>query len=123
MATSATVALSYGGMHTASAVEDKAAPAQSLFRPVQEMHIANTGATLLRGAKITAISPTFILVSLGWGATSLAWTVPNDPNTHYVDSHGEKIDRSALSSGDIVTITGSLVEQGTVDAQYVRLSK
>ncbi len=94
--------------------------------PMQEVHIANSGATLLRGARISVITPAEIRVTLGWGTTAFQWSVPMNPNTQFVNSSGEKMERGDLRIGDTVTITGTLVPASivpTVNAQYIRVSK
>ncbi len=91
--------------------------------PMLEMHIANNGLVLLRGAHVLSISGTTIRVALAWGENNLTWNVNTEYNTQFLTTAGEKRVLADIRIGDIVTVTGMLVSGGTeptVNAAFVR---
>lgn len=126
VAAAATALFNYSAVAPAVA----ASPAKTIKQvvvaaPMQEVHIANNGATFLRGATVVSVSAAELMVKVAWGGTTLYWNIPNDPSTHFVGQSGEKIDRGDIHIGDTVMVTGSIVggSNFTVDAQYVRLTR
>lgn len=91
-----------------------------------EMHIANDGLVLLRGAQVVSVSGNSVHVALLWGTSNFAWDLEITSNTKFLGSSGEKESLSQLAVGDTVTATGMLVESGAesvVDTQYIRKLK
>lgn len=91
--------------------------------PMLEVHIANNGLVLLRGAHVLSISGSTIHVGMAWDSSSFTWQVETNYNTKILNSKGEKQTLADIESGDTVTVTGMLVGGGgepTVDATFVR---
>lgn len=90
--------------------------------PFLEMHIANNGLALLRGATVLSISGGTLRVGMTWGSADFAWKITTDSGTKFLTTNGkETIDDIAV--GDIVTVTGILKSSGTepvIEADYVR---
>lgn len=100
-----------------------AAASASEKAPMQEVHIANNGLTLLRGARVVSISGSVIRVSMIWGSSSFIWQVRTDSNTKFEMSTGESSTFANVQVGDAVTVTGMLSNSGaepSISAQYVR---
>jgi RecJ-like exonuclease len=90
---------------------------------MREIHVANNGLMLVRGAHVVSIDGTTIRAALGWGATNFAWDVQTDATTLYFDATGKRMTYTDLQIGDIITISGMLVpseSQSIIQAQYVR---
>ncbi len=112
---SGTVYLSASGQPAAVTSTKKA--------PMLEVHIANNGLMLLRGATVISNSRGTIRVGMVWGSADFTWTVTTDFGTKYLTSKGEKETLEDIKVGDIVTITGMLIESGaepTINAEHVR---
>ena len=94
--------------------------------PVQEVHIANSGFTLVRGARVVAVEGTQIRVQVAWSATAFTWEVATDIGTKFYASSGEKETLAGIQVGDIVTVSGHLAQQSgepVINADFVRESK
>lgn len=114
-ASSGTVYLSASGQPAVATSTKKA--------PMLEVHIANNGLMLLRGATVISNSRGTIRVGMVWGSADFTWTVKTDFGTKYLTSKGEKETLEDIEVGDIVTITGMLTESGaepTINAEHVR---
>lgn len=91
--------------------------------PMREVHIANNGLVLLRGARVTSIGGNVIHVGITWGTSNVTWAVATTQFTKFLTPAGEKGGLEDIRIGDIVTVTGSLVASGiepTVDTDIVR---
>ncbi len=91
--------------------------------PVLEIHIANNGIILLRGARIVSITGGALQVDMAWGAADFTWLLNTNTNTKFIASNGEKETLADLQTGSTVTVTGQLVGSGgepTIDAEFVR---
>lgn len=91
--------------------------------PILEVHIANNGLTLLRGARVLSISGSNIRVGMTWGSSNFSWMVQADHATKFLNAKGEKETAANIHIGDIVTVTGTIVRSGaepTVNADVVR---
>ena len=98
-------------------------PTQPVVAVTQEVHIANNGLTLLRGAHITAVSPDTIEVALSWGGAQFTWNVHTAFGTELMDGTGKKVQMNSFHVGDTVTVTGKLQNSGSIPnvvAQYIR---
>ena len=124
------LSLSTGNSVTKSASSDtvylsgKAAPASTTVEdPVLEVHIANNGLTLLRGARVLSISAGTIRVGMTWGAADFTWMVQTNYSTKFVNAEGGKETVANIHVGDIVPVTGPIVRSGSlpvVNADVVR---
>ena len=98
-------------------------PATATASTQQELHIANDGLTLVRGAQLVNMNGSTMQVALSWGGIDMQWNVVLQYNTEYMNNNGTKIDKSAIHEGDIITVTGTLQNGGSetsLNAQYVR---
>lgn len=91
--------------------------------PIREVHIANTGLMLLRGATVLSNTGSEIRVGMEWGSADFAWTLKVDSNTKYLTAKGVPQTSKDVVVGDFVTVTGMLITSGAeprIDAEYVR---
>jgi hypothetical protein len=100
-------------------------------KPSTEVHIANNGLVLLRAAKVVSVNGTTLTLSTAWGSNTFTWTVrtaasssgKHNYGTQFIDLHGDAVASGAISSGDLVTVTGMLdtsTKEPTLDADTVR---
>lgn len=82
--------------------------------------IGQSGNILVRGATVSAVNDTTITATTAWGNHINSWFVQTDGDTKYVNASGDVASRSTFSLGSLISFTGSLVGQGTVDASVVR---
>ena len=90
--------------------------------PMLEVHIANNGLMLLRGATVISNSFGVIQVSMKWGFADFVWRVQTTSGTKFFTSKGEKETEDDIAIGDIVTVTGILISSGeepTIVAQFM----
>ena len=90
---------------------------------MREVHIANNGLVLLRGATVLSNSRGVIRVAMGWDSASFTWRVETDYDTKFYNSAGEQETPGEIEEGDVVTVTGQLAESGTepiITASFVR---
>lgn len=109
------VSLSGEAMPAATVTDAKA--------PMLELHIANNGAVLLRGARVVSVSGNTIHAEMVWGTSDLKWALETGYNTRFLDSKGEKQTLGDIKKGDAISITGMLIESGSeliIDTQFVR---
>lgn len=91
--------------------------------PVQEVHIANNGLMLLRGARVVSKYGSTVRVAMKWGTAEFTWSIWTDSSTNVFAADGQKETLKEVQTGDIVTITGQLLAGGTepkVLAQFIR---
>ena len=120
---SAASSLSSGTVYLAPSAKAAAQASPSAASPVLEMHIANNGLVLLRGARVLSVSGSVITVEMVWGTNTFTWNVGTTYNTEFFTSTGEKETLSNIQAGDTVTVTGMLSGSGTgqsLSAEYVR---
>jgi hypothetical protein len=125
-----TVAVSHLGEKSASAAivvtpGDPAPSAQgaAATTPSSEVHIANNGLVLLRGAQVRSIIGNVMRVELVWQSGSIAWTVSTAYSTQFYSATGEKQTLADIQVGDVISVTGALSGSGglnAVAATYVR---
>lgn len=99
-----------------------AASIQTTDTPMQEVHIANSGMTLLRGARVASVSGGTIALTLTWGGANFGWSVHTTYSTQIYDGSGAKSTVNSIRVGDIVTVSGQLLQtsnQPSVTAQYI----
>lgn len=87
------------------------------------VHIENNGATLVRGAKVIAVSGGTITASTQWGNTNVNWSVVTDGNTQLLRKNGQKEAIADVKVGDTLSFSGSLNTSGspfTVNAKVVK---
>ena len=77
-----------------------------------EVHIADDGKVVVRGAKVTAISGNTISASTVWGLTTLSWTITSDAFTHFLRHSGGQSALSEISVGDFVSFQGQMITTG-----------
>lgn len=90
--------------------------------PLAEIHIANNGLTLVRGARIIAISGNTLRVSADLPVMHILWDVRVIGGTKLFGPTGEKQGLSDMQVGDIITVTGALsgnTNDPAIDAQFV----
>lgn len=88
-----------------------------------EVHINDNGTTLVRGAKVTAVSGNTISATTGWGNTVIAWTVITDGNTQFTRRFGGKGSVAETLVNHIISFQGPLATGGTgltVNAKVVK---
>lgn len=107
--------------HAASAASaSSSAPALE-----REVHIAQSGLVLVRGALVTAVSKDTVYVSIGWGSAELQWVVDTDDSTSIFAANGEKGTLDSIYPGQYLSsITGQIVpdaSQLTIRASFVRI--
>ena len=88
-----------------------------------EAHINNDGSVLIRGAKITAISGSSLMVSQTWGAYVSTWTINTGPSTEIIRRYGGVSSFAEFAVGDYVAAKGMLdttKTQSTITAKVVR---
>lgn len=73
-----------------------------------ESHVNNDGSVLIRGAKITAITPTVLTVVQTWGSYVSTWTISVDPSTELIRRYGGASAISEFTVGDYVAVKGML---------------
>jgi hypothetical protein len=91
---------------------------------LREVHIANDGLVLLRGATITAIAGNALHVSLVWNETRFDWLVTIRTGTKLFTTTGEPGALATLQVGQVIDVTGVLTQGDSVphiEAQYVRM--
>lgn len=77
--------------------------------PMLEVHIANNGLMLLRGARVISISNNIIRVITDWHSISFTWGVETKfLFTKFTVSGGKPGTIKDIQVGDILTITGKL---------------
>lgn len=91
--------------------------------PMLEIHIANNGLTLLRGAKVVSLSSDTLSVITAWDSANFTWEIRTDYFTKIFTSKGAKETLADVQVGDIITVSGQLIKGGAepiIDAQFVR---
>lgn len=116
-----------GPVSSANSVYLSAAAASSstpvVADPIREVHIANTGLTLLRGARVLSVSGSTVNVGMTWGASEFTWAVQTNYGTKFFNEQGEKDLLANIHIGDIVTVTGKISQGGVkpyINADIVR---
>jgi hypothetical protein len=88
----------------------------------QEMHIANNGLVLLRGATVESNENGVLRITMSWGGADFTWSLDTDAKTEYYRSNGELGTLADIQPGQVVTVTGMLTKGGalsTVQAEYI----
>ena len=112
-----------GGVSAAVASSTFSSGSVTTTVPMHEVHIANDGLMLVRGAMVTSITNGTITVSIAWSGSTFNWTVETDSNTKFITSTGEKGTLNAIQVGNYVDVTGMLTQGGatpTIAAEFVR---
>ena len=101
-----------------------AGPVTPAARPaMQEVHVANNGLMLVRGAHVVAVSGTMMSIVLEWGSAHLTWTVRATSDTKYFGPTGIRGSADDVQAGDIVSVTGMLSASDpnpSIVAEFVR---
>jgi len=122
--TGAPAAYAAGGTSTVYLSENAASSAAATVSTASlELHIANNGLTLVRGARITSLSGGSIGLLISWSGAELRWSAHTAYGTEILDNTGNKATFGSLHVGDIVTVTGQLDQGGgtpSITAQYIR---
>lgn len=86
--------------------------------------IEENGQTLVRGAKVTAVSGNMISATTAWGAMNLNWNINVVSNTSFVRKSGSAGTAADVKTGDIVsfsgTVTGGVSNGINVDAKTIK---
>ncbi len=118
----ATPATSHNTVYLSGAAASSSA---STAEPVREVHIANNGLTLLRGARVLSVSGNTFVLGMTWGPSEFTWVVQTTYSTKFFNQDGEKESVANVHTGDIVTITGKISQGGVkpyISADIVRKS-
>lgn len=78
-----------------------------------EVHVNDNGKTLVRGAKVMAISGGTINATTVWGGVALNWTVLADANTQFINHFDGRTMLAEIKVGDMISFRGQLVTTGT----------
>lgn len=73
-----------------------------------EVQINDSGRTIVRSAKVTAVSGSTITTSLAVGSTTLTWTVFTNSATNFTDKNGRSSGLTDVTVGDTVSFRGTL---------------
>ncbi len=101
-------------------------PAESasmLKTPKPELHIANNGSVLVRGARVLSVSANIIHAHMIWGSSDFMWAVDTTYSTQYFDPKGEKETLADIQAGDMISVAGMLTQSGAesrIEAKFVR---
>ena len=87
-----------------------------------EVSITTDGKTIVRGARVIAVSDTTITAETLWNATSMTWTVRTDSDTNFIRKNGSGAGVGDISVGDYVSFSGQIASGSafTVDADVVK---
>ena len=100
---------------------------------ILEVHIANTGAIFLQGARVEAVpSKSTILVSTTWNNMVLLWTINTNESyygkrhfgTDFLDLRGANVAITDIQKGDYISVSGTLdlnSDVPTIKADVVRV--
>jgi hypothetical protein len=77
-----------------------------------EVHINDNGKTLVRGAKVTAVSGGTITAATGWGAATITWTITVGGNTQFVPRGKGVFSVTDIALGDLISFNGMLMTTG-----------
>ena len=94
------------------------------IKPTLEMHIANNGLALLRGARVDSIEGDTLRIAERWGSQNFTWTVQNSGTTKLFAANGEKLQRELLV-GEYLTVSGTLdvdAQEPMIIAQFIRVA-
>ena len=120
---SATREVSSGTMYLYGKKTAKPAASLPQKKPTLEIHVANNGLALLRGARVVSLSGDTIRVITAWNSVYFTWEIQTRLFTKFITSEGQKETLADVRVGDIVTITGNLVKGGAepiIDAEFAR---
>lgn len=110
--------------YTASAAAAFASGASTTsIAPVREIHIADDGLVLLRGAAVASIGSGIIRCSVAFNGSPFMMAIKTDASTKFFTRFGEKATIDQMINGSFIEVTGMLVQGGsepTIDAQFVR---
>ena len=91
--------------------------------PMLEVHIANNGLVLLRGARVVSIQGGTIVVDTDFGGGNFVWTIQTNTNTEFPTASSTNATIADIEVGEFVEVTGLLAQGGTqptIQAQFVR---
>lgn len=100
-----------------------------------EVHIANDGTILLRGAKVVSISGTTLTVKSIWDKSEFTWKVTTNASqygkrhfgTDFFDSKGKPLALLDIAVGDTLLVSGTLdtteSHDFSIKASTIRLSR
>lgn len=89
----------------------------------KEVHIADDGTVLVRGATVSSISGGTIVANLNWGSTGMSWTLKSSSSTEFIRSNGGTTTLADLAVGHLISFAGTLDTSSsafTVNAQVVK---
>ena len=121
MKTPIALMLAFVGMLAAPAI--MSAESGKLYPPLPQaptVTIGQSGNILVRGATVSAANDTSLTATTSWGNHTSSWILQTDADTKYINASGDTTSRSTFSLGSLISFTGSLIGQGTVDASIIR---
>ena len=92
--------------------------------PMREVHVANNGLILLRGARVISIRDKNMTVAIMWDNFNFNWEIKTHLSTGFTDGQGKKITINNIEIGDYVTVIGNIIKGGeisVVNASFVRI--
>lgn len=107
----------------ASRAAPAAVPETRAVPAIGEVHIANNGLVLLRGARVISIADGTIHVGVTLGSSRFLWAVKIDNYSKFLTPDGQAESLSDIKTGGILTVTGRLSAGGpepTIGADFVR---
>lgn len=78
------------------------------------------GDTVVRGARVTAVSSGELTAMTYWLGRTSTWTIDIDSNTEFINREGDAIDLDDINEGDYVSFSGTLGADLTIDADVVK---
>lgn len=89
-----------------------------------EIHVANNGLVLLRGARVSSVEGDIIRAHTAWDSAEFVWQVQtNKLSTTFLTSDGKKETLTDVRAGDVITVTGQLIRglaEPMIEARFVR---
>ena len=115
--------VSAGTVYLSPSAQAAAQVSSTAKEPMQEVHVANNGLILLRGARVLSISGNTIHLGMAFGPSDFTWAAVTKYNTIFLNKQGAKETLSDIGVGDTVTVTGLVTGSGaepTIDTDFVR---
>ncbi len=112
-----------GTVYLSPAAQAAAVASSTKPAPILEVHIANSGLMLLRGARVLSVSGSTIHVGMTWDSNTFTWALDTNYNTQFLNIKGEKGALGDIQAGDTLIVTGTLTTAGSepsIDTKTVR---
>lgn len=99
-------------VYLSAAAAAAASSSTSADTTTREIHIANNGLVLLRGALVTSVSGASIRVKIPFGGKDFTWALQANSATQFITRAGEEEGLADIQVGDIITASGKLAGGG-----------